>query len=133
MGAMLVGMVTGVAAMGFMFAVIGFSVVTRVVIALIIRVKARRLNMDSGLWAISGFFLGLWIVPVCIIVKRKMKSLKCTACGQRVEHGANFCISCGAPVQAFDDGRFLKKILLIAVAAIVAAYAFSAVYCNTIV
>lgn len=128
MGAMLVGMATGFAAMAFSFAIIGFSVVTRVVIALIIRVKARRLNMDSGLWAISGFFLGLWIIPVCIIVKRKMKSLKCTACGQRVEHGANFCISCGTPVKAFDDGAFLKKVLSIAAVAFIVFYIVSGVY-----
>lgn len=128
MGAMLVGMATGVAAMGISFVLIGFSVVTRTVIALIIRTKAQRLNMDSGLWAISGFFLGLWIIPVCIIVKRKMKSLKCTACGQRVEHGANFCISCGTPVKAFDDGAFLKKVLLIAAVAFIVFYIVSGVY-----
>lgn len=128
MGAMLVGMATGVAAMGISFVLIGFSVVTRTVIALIIRTKARRLNMDSGLWAVTGFLLGLWIIPVCIIVKRKMKSLKCTACGQRVEHGANFCVSCGTPVKAFDDGAFLKKVLLIAAVAFIVFYIVSSVY-----
>lgn len=128
MGAMLVGMATGFAALAFSFAIIGFSVVMRVVIALVIRVKARQLNMDSGLWAVSGFFLGLWIVPVYIIVKRKMTLLKCTACGQQIEHGANFCVSCGAPVKAFDDGAFLKKVLLIAAVVFVAVYIVSGVY-----
>lgn len=133
MGAMLVGMVTGFAAMGFTFALIGFSAVIRVIIALVIWAKARRLNMESGLWAVSGFFLGLWIIPVYIIAKRKMTSLKCTVCGQQVEHHANFCISCGAPVKAFDDGAFLKKILLIAAAVIVVFYAISTVYCTIFV
>lgn len=128
MGAMLVGMATGVAAMGFMFAVMGFSVALRVIIALIVGVKARRLNMESGLWAVSSLFLSFWIIPVYIIVKRKMNSLKCTACGQRVEHGANFCTSCGAPVKAFDDGAFLKKVLLIAAVAFVAVFIVNGVY-----
>lgn len=128
MGAMLVGMASGFAAMAFSFAIIGFSVVTRMVIAIVIRRKARQLNMDSGLWAVTGFLLGLWIIPVCIIVKRKMKSLKCTACGQRVEHGANFCVSCGTPVKSFDDGAFLKTVLLIAAVVFVAVYIVSGVY-----
>ena len=128
MGAMLVGMATGVAAMGISFVLIGFSVVTRTVIALIIRTKARQLNMDSGLWAVTGFLLGLWIIPVYIFAKRKMASLKCTACGKQNEHSANFCVSCGAPVSHFEDGRFLKRILLIAVAVIVAVYVVSLFY-----
>ncbi len=128
MGAMLVGMATGFAAMTFSFVIIGFSVVMRVVIALVIRVKARRLNMDSGLWAVSGFFLGLWIIPVYIFVKRKMTLLKCTACGQQIEYGTKFCVSCGTPVKSFDDGAFLKKVLLIAAVTFVAVYIISAVY-----
>lgn len=128
MGAMLVGMVTGFAAMGFTFALIGFSAVIRVIIALVIWAKARRLNMRSGLWAVSGFFLGLWIIPVYIIAKRKMTSLKCTVCGQQVEHHANFCISCGTPVRAFDDGAFLKKVLLITAVAFVAVYIVNGAY-----
>ncbi len=133
MGAMLVGMATGFAAMGFTFAIIGFSAVIRVIIALVIWAKARRLNMGSGLWAVSGFFLGLWIIPVYIIAKRKMTSLKCTVCGQPIGYGANYCISCGLPVKAFDDGAFLKKILLIAAAVIVVFYAISTVYCTVFV
>ena len=128
MGAMLVGMATGFAAMAFSFAIIGFSVVTRMVIAIVIRRKARRLNMDSGLWAVSGFFLGLWIIPVFITVKRKINSLKCTACGQQIGYGENYCISCGAPVKVFDDGAFLKRILLIAAAVFIAFCIFCAVY-----
>ena len=128
MGAMLVGMATGIAAMGISFVLIGFSVVTRTVIALIIRTKAQRLNMDSGLWAVSGFFLGLWIVPVFIIAKRKITSLKSTACGRQTGHGANYCAVCGAPVEVFDDSRFLKRILLIAVAVIVVVYVVGIFY-----
>lgn len=128
MGAMLVGMATGFAAMAFLFVLIGFSLVLRVVIALVVRVKARRLNMDIGLWAVSGFFLGLWIIPVFITVRRKINSLKCTACGQQIGHGENYCILCGAPVKVFDDGAFLKRILLIAAAVFVAFYIFCAVY-----
>ncbi|MBR6619716.1 MAG: zinc ribbon domain-containing protein [Clostridia bacterium] len=128
MGAMLVGMATGFAAMGISFTLIGFSLVTRTVVALVIRRKARRLNMDSGLWAVSGFILGVLIIPVYLFAKRKTASLVCTACGQQNEHSANFCVSCGAPVSHFDDGRFLKKILLIAVAVIVAVYVISAVF-----
>lgn len=128
MGAMLVGMATGFAAMGISFTLIGFSLVTRTVVALVIRRKARRLNMDSGLWAVSGFILGVLIIPVYVFAKRKTASSECTACGRQAEHGANYCISCGAPVQAFDDGRFLKKILLIAVTVIVAVYIVSAVF-----
>lgn len=128
MGAMLVGMATGFAAMTFSFVIIGFSVVTRMVIAIVIRRKARRLNMDSGLWAVSGFFLGLWIIPVYIFVKRKMTLLKCTACGQQIENGAKFCVSCGTPVKSFDDGAFLKKVLLLAAVVFVAVYIVSGVY-----
>lgn len=128
MGAMLVGMATGFAAMAFSFAIIGFSLVTRTVVALVIRWKTRRLNMNSGLWAVSGFFLGLWIVPVYIIVKRKMTLLKCTACGQQIENGAKFCVSCGTPVKAFNDGAFLKKVLLIAAVVFVAVYIINGVY-----
>ncbi|MBQ6932489.1 MAG: zinc ribbon domain-containing protein [Clostridia bacterium] len=128
MGAMLIGMATGFAAMAFSFAIIGFSVVTRMVIAIVIRRKARRLNMDSGLWAVSGFFLGLWIIPVYIIAQRKITSSKCSACGQQIEYGTKFCVSCGTPVKVFDDGAFLKRILLIAAAVFVAFYIFCAVY-----
>lgn len=128
MGAMLVGMATGFAAMAFSFIIIGFSVVARVVIAIVICRKAQRLNMNSGLWVVSGFFLGLWIVPVYIIVKRKMTLLKCTACGQQIENGAKFCVSCGTPVKSFDDGAFLKKVLSIAAVAFVAVYIISGVY-----
>lgn len=128
MGAMLVGMATGVAAMGISFTLIGFSLVTRTVIALVIRTKARRLNMDSGLWAVSGLFLGFWIIPVYIFAKRKMVSLKCTVCGLQIEHGANFCVSCGTPVKTFDDGAFLKKVLLIAAVAFVVFYIVNGVY-----
>ena len=128
MGAMLVGMATGIAAMGISFVLIGFSVVTRTVIALIIRTKAQRLNMDSGLWAVSGFFLGLWIVPVFIIAKRKIISLKCTACGRQIEYGTKFCVSCGTPVKSFDDGAFLKKVLSIAAVAFVVFYIVNGVY-----
>ena len=125
---MLIGMATGFAAMAFSFAIIGFSVVTRMVIAIVIRRKARRLNMDSGLWAVSGFFLGLWIIPVYIIAQRKITSSKCSACGQQIEYGTKFCVSCGTPVKVFDDGAFLKRILLIAAAVFVAFYIFCAVY-----
>ena len=125
---MLVGMATGFAAMAFSFVLLGISLVLRVVIALVVRVKARRLNMDSGLWAVSGFFLGLWIIPVYIIAQRKITSSKCTACGQQIVRGENYCISCGASVKVFDDGAFLKRILLIAAAVFVAFYIFCAVY-----
>lgn len=84
--------------------------------------------MDSGLWAVSGFFLGLWIIPVYIFVKRKMTLLKCTACGQQIENGANFCVSCGTPVKAFNDGAFLKKVLLIAAVVFVVFYIVNGVY-----
>ena len=128
MGAMLIGMATGFAAMAFSFVLLGISLVLRVVIALVVRVKARRLDMDIGLWAVSGFFLGLWIIPVYIIAQRKITSSKCTACGQQIVRGENYCISCGAPVKLFDDGAFLKRILLIAAAVFVAFYIFCAVY-----
>ncbi|MBQ2963919.1 MAG: zinc ribbon domain-containing protein [Clostridia bacterium] len=128
MGAMLVGMATGFAAMAFSFVLLGISLVLRVVIALVVRVKARRLDMEIGLWAVSGFFLGLWIIPVYIIAQRKITSSKCTACGQQIVRGENYCISCGAPVKVFDDGAFLKRILLIAAAVFVAFYIFCAVY-----
>ena len=128
MGAMLVGMATGFAAMAFSFAIIGFSVVTRMVIAIVIRRKARRLNMDSGLWAVSGFFLGLWIIPVYIIAQRKITSSKCTACAQQIEYGTKFCVSCGTPVKSFDDGAFLKKVLSIAAVAFVVFYIVNGVY-----
>lgn len=128
MGAMLVGMATGFAAMAFSFVIIGFSVVTRVVIAIVIRRKARRLNMDSGLWAVSGFFLGLWVIPVYIFAKRKMTLLKCTACGQQIENGAKLCVSCVTPVKTFYDGAFLKKVLSIAAVAFVVFYIVNGVY-----
>lgn len=132
MGAMLIGMATGVVAMGFSAIFIGFLIVSKIIIALVIFADARRQKMEASRWAVTGLFLDFWIIPVYIIAKRKMTLLKCTVCHKQIERDASFCSSCGTPVKAFDDGAFLKKSLLCVVAILFGVIVTNAVF-NTII
>lgn len=121
MGAMLVGMATGIAAMIF-------AVVLQIIIALGLFIDAHRHKMKAVNWAIAGFIFHFWILPVYIIVRIKTANLKCVSCGKRVGENKDFCPECGTAVQKIDDGAIAKKFVLYVLAALAVFVVLGTVY-----
>lgn len=110
MGAMLVGMITGMAAMAF-------AVTIQIIITVILFIDAYRHNMKAVRWAIAGFMFNFWSLPVYIIVRIKMANPKCKSCGEKLRADQNFCPVCGTAVKKIDDGAIAKKFILYAILA----------------
>ena len=75
--------------------------------------------MKAPLWALIALLFNFYSLPVYVIVRIKMATLKCASCGTRVGQKKKFCPECGAEVPKFDDGAIAKKVIkyvLIAVA-----------------
>lgn len=106
MGAMLIGMVTGFAAMAFLCL---FIFVERIIITVILFFIARRQGMKAVKWAVGGFFFGFLAVADYIYVIYKMSSRKCPSCGAKAGRKADFCMNCGAAVEKSDEGAIVKK------------------------
>ncbi len=121
MGAMLVGMATGIAAMIF-------SIVVSAVIALILFIDARRHKMKALNWAIAGLLFNFWVVPVYIIARIRLATLKCKVCGAKVGPNVNFCLFCGAAVEKPDDGNLAKRFVIYAVGIMAGIIAVGTVY-----
>ncbi len=120
MGAMLVGIVTG------MFAWIFFIVFT-ILFALLIFIDARRHNMKSGLWAITALILNFYILPVYIYTRIKIATLKCENCGAKVNQ-KNFCSQCGSEIRKFNDEAILKKFLKIVLIVVAVILVVGSIY-----
>lgn len=105
MGAMLVGMATGLMAMFFI-------AVEKIIIAVALFVIAHRQGMNAVKWAVAGFLLDFWTILVYIIVRIKIANLKCASCGEKVGKNAEFCPNCGERVKKIDDGEIAKKFVL---------------------
>lgn len=106
MGAMLIGMATGFAAMFFV-------VVIQIIIALVLFIDARRHKMNALSWAVAGFLLNFWTVAVYIGVRIRMCFLKCPQCGAKIKASADYCPECYKLFKKFDDGAIAKKFILL--------------------
>ena len=116
MGAMLVGMATGFAAMAFL-------VVWKIIFTVAVFLDTRRNKMNTLVWVIASFILDSWILLIYIPIRIKTALLKCTSCGTKAEKNAKFCANCGQELKRIDDGKiavkFILSVCVIAVAFIV--------------
>ncbi len=110
MGAMLVGMVTGMFAMGF-------AVIIHIIYLVILFVDAKRSGLQAVNWLVAGLVLNLWSLPVYIAVRIKTAKLKCDSCGAKYGSNKAFCPNCGAAVKKFDDGKIAERLILGVIAA----------------
>ncbi len=106
MGAMLIGMVTGFAAMAFLFL---FIFAERIIITVALFFIARRQCMKAVKWAVGGFFFGFLAVADYIYVIYKMTNRKCPSCGAKTGRNTDFCANCGTAVEKADEGALVKK------------------------
>lgn len=120
-GAMIIGMIGGGIAMAIM-------VVTIIIYAAIIFIDAYRHNMKAPLWALIALLFNFYSLPVYVIVRIKMATLKCASCGTRVGQKKNFCPECGAEVPKFDDGAIAKKVIKYVLIAVALFSVFGGIY-----
>lgn len=106
MGAMLVGMVTGLTAMAFLCV---FIFIERIIITVALFFIARHHGMKAVKWAVGGFFFGFLAIADYIYVIYKMSNRKCSSCGAKAGRDADFCTNCGAAVEKVNEGALVKK------------------------
>lgn len=106
MGAMLVGMVTGLAAMAVIYL---FIFIERIIITVALFFIARHQGMKAVKWAVGGFFFGLLAVADYIYVRYKMTNRKCSSCNTKAGKNADFCINCGTAIENPNEGALVKK------------------------
>lgn len=106
MGAMLIGMVTGLAAMTVIYVLI---FIEKIIITAALFFIARRQGMQAVKWAVAGFFFDIWTVLVYVCVRMKMANRKCPSCGTKAGRDADFCINCGTAIEKISEGTLAKK------------------------
>ena len=110
MGAMLVGLITGIPLMIMIYSFITVSAILIVSIAFF----SYQLKMNVLWWTLAAFVMNFSVlIPFIIAVKKISKNKICPTCGSRSRNSAGFCPACGANSKAFDDTKFIKRILLI--------------------
>ncbi len=102
MGAMIIGMITGMAAWGML-------IFTCIINAFVMFFLARYLKMNSIKWAISGFICNFYSEVFFLAALIAMKKRKCKSCGTRVENIDGYCVNCGEKITKLDDGKFALK------------------------
>ncbi len=121
MGAMIVGMITGMAAWGFF-------IFTCIVNAFVMFFLAGFLKMNSIKWAVSGLVCNFYSEVFFVIALIAMKTRKCKSCGTRVENIDGYCTQCGESIKKLDDGKFALKYPLMTY---LIFFAFFAIACVT--
>lgn len=110
MGAMLVGLITGIPAMIIIYSFVTISAVLIATIAFF----SYQLKMSVLWWTLAAFVMNIWVlIPFIIAVKKISKNKICPACGSRSRNSVGFCPACGESTKAFDEKKFIKKILLV--------------------
>lgn len=109
MGAMLVGLITGIPLMIIFYSYITISAVLIASIAFF----SYQLKMSVLWWVLAALIMNLAVlIPFIIAVRKISKNKICPACGSRSRNSAGFCPACGESTKAFNDKKFIKKILL---------------------
>lgn len=105
MGAMLVGLATGIPLMIFVFF---FTIVQTAVITFC----AYKAKMSVLWWFIAALVMNSWVIIPFIFAHLKIATSKCHSCGANTKNSTGSCPCCGESVKKFDDKRFIKRILL---------------------
>ncbi len=105
MGAMLVGMATGIP---MMMLIVFFTIAQAGVIAFC----AYKNRMSVKWWLFSSLVLNSWVLIPFIFSVVRIRTAKCKSCGTKVNHKADFCPNCGESVKTFDDESFIRKIMI---------------------
>ncbi|MBR3835863.1 MAG: zinc ribbon domain-containing protein [Clostridia bacterium] len=122
MGAMLVGLITGIPAMIIVYSCLAISIVMVVSTAFV----THKLKMSVLWWTIAAYVLNIVVlIPFIYALKQISKEKICPACGSRSRNKAGFCPACGANSKVFNEKKFIQKILLIIGILTVIAYVFS--------
>lgn len=122
MGAMLVGLITGIPAMIIIYSGLAISIVTVVSTAFL----THKLRMSVIWWTIAAYVMNIGVlIPFIYALKQITKAKTCPACGSRSRNKAGFCPACGELTKVFNEKKFIQKTLLIIGILIVISYVFS--------
>lgn len=113
MGAMLVGMATGIP----MMMLVVFCIIVQ---AVVIAFCAYKNQMSVKWWLFSSLVLASWALIPFIFSIIKIRTARCKSCSARVKRKTKFCPHCGESFKTFDDESFIRKIM-IAIAVVIAA------------
>lgn len=106
MGAMLVGMATGIPVM---ILVVFCTIVQAGVIAFC----AYKNKMSVKWWLFAALVLNTFVLIPFIFAIVKIRTATCKSCGKKVNHKTKHCPNCGESVKAFDDESFIRKIMIV--------------------
>ena len=116
MGAMLIGLITGIPIMIIVYSFITVSAILIATIAFF----SYQLKMSVLWWTLAACIMNFGVlIPFIFAVRKISKNKICPACGSRSRNNAGFCPACGESTKAFNDKKFIQKILLAYLVAVI--------------
>lgn len=109
MGAMLVGLLTGIPIMIFFYSFVAITLGAIAVIAFL----AYKLKMSVLWWTLAAFMMNILVlIPFIYALNKISKSRTCPVCGAKSRNRIGFCTACSETTKVFDEKKFIKKVLL---------------------
>lgn len=124
MGAMLVGLITGIPLMIIFYT---FATVT-VVLTASIAFFSYQFKMSVPWWTIAAYVMNIFVlIPFIYALKKVSKAKMCPACGAKARNRIGFCTACSETTKVFDEKKFIKRILLAFVILLGVFYIYSTI------
>ncbi len=110
MGAMLVGLITGIPAMIIVYSCFALSLVVTAATAFL----TYKLRMSVLWWTIAAYIMNIGVlIPFIYALKKISKARVCPACGAKARNRIGFCTACSETTKVFDEKKFIKRVLLV--------------------
>lgn len=110
MGAMLVGLITGIPLMIITYSFVALCIVLIAAIAFL----TYKLKMSVIWWTIAACIMNIGVlIPFIYALKRISKAKICPACGAKSRNRIGFCTACSETTKVFDEKKFIIRILIV--------------------
>lgn len=124
MGAMLVGLITGIPLMIIFYTFVTVTVVLTASIAFF----SYQFKMSVLWWTIAAYVMNIFVlIPFIYVLKKISKAKICPACGVKARNRIGFCTACSETTKVFDEKKFIKRILLAFVILLGVFYIYSTI------